>query len=68
MFITWDEDDGPRSNTSPPSYVSPVPAGTSSATAFDHYSMLATTEDLLGLPRLGAAAQATSMSGAFGLG
>jgi hypothetical protein len=30
--------------------------------------MLATAEDLLGVPRLGAAAQATSMSGAFGLG
>jgi hypothetical protein len=32
---------------------------------FDHYSLLATTEDMLGLPRLGAAATAPSLRTAF---
>ena len=69
VFITWDEDDGAAHQHIPTLVVSPATRpGTRSATAFDHYSMLATTEDLLGVPRLGAAAQATSMSGAFGLG
>jgi hypothetical protein len=69
VFITWDEDDGAAHQHIPTLVVSPeTRPGTRSATAFDHYSMLATTEDLLGVPRLGAAAQATSMSGAFGLG
>lgn len=69
VFITWDEDDGAAHQHVPTLVVSPdTRPGTRSATAFDHYSMLATTEDLLGVPRLGAAAQATSMSGAFGLG
>jgi phosphatidylinositol-3-phosphatase len=69
VFITWDEDDGAAHQHIPTLVVSPdTRPGTRSATAFDHYSMLATTEDLLGVPRLGAAAHATSMSGAFGLG
>ena len=43
--------------------------GTRSATAFDHYSTArARPRSCSALPRLGAAAQATSMSGAFGLG
>jgi hypothetical protein len=33
----------------------------------DHYSLLRTTEELLGLPLLGHAATATSMRPAFGL-
>jgi phosphatidylinositol-3-phosphatase len=69
VFITWDEDDGAAHQHIPTLVVSPdTRPGTRSGTAFDHYSMLATTEDLLGVPRLGAAAHATSMSGAFGLG
>ena len=54
VFITWDEDDGAAHQHIPTLVVSPdTRPGTRSATAFDHYSMLATTEDLLGLPRLG---------------
>ncbi|HTY71358.1 MAG TPA: alkaline phosphatase family protein [Actinomycetes bacterium] len=42
--------------------------GTRSATFFSHYSLLRTTEELLGLPgHLGAAAAATSMRAAFHL-
>jgi hypothetical protein len=42
--------------------------GTKSGTAFTHYSLLRTTEELLGISTfLGNAASATSMRSAFGL-
>ena len=41
--------------------------GTLSGTLFNHYSLLRTTEELLGLPLLGQAASAASMRPAFGL-
>ena len=68
VFITWDEDNGSAGQHIPTLVLSPdTRRGTRSAAPFDHYSMLATTEDLLGLPRLGRASHATSMAGAFGL-
>jgi phosphatidylinositol-3-phosphatase len=45
-------------------YTSP---GTRSATYFNHYSLLRTTEELLGLPLLGAAGTSPSMQNDFGL-
>jgi phosphatidylinositol-3-phosphatase len=45
-----------------------VPAGTVDNTFYTHYSMLRTTEELLGLPLLGLAATANSMTSNFGLG
>jgi len=69
VFITWDEDDGSSSNHVPLIVVSPsTTPGTQSATAFDHYSLLRTTEQLLGLPYLGQAASAPSMASAFNVG
>lgn len=48
--------------------VSPsTPTGTRSAGLFNHYSLLRTTEDLLGAGHLGVAARAHGMSSAFGL-
>jgi hypothetical protein len=44
-----------------------TPAGSTSATLFNHYSLLATTEQLLGLPALGQAASAATMTAAFNL-
>lgn len=44
-----------------------VVPGTRSGTFFSHYSQLATTEDMLGLARLGNATSADSMRGDFGL-
>ena len=41
--------------------------GTQSAVNFNHYSLLRTTEEILGVPLLGGAASATSMRAAFGL-
>lgn len=68
VFITWDEDDGSSHQHIPTLVLSPeTRPGTRSAVAFDHYSLLATTEDLLGVSRLGSAAKARSMSAAFGL-
>jgi hypothetical protein len=81
VFITWDEgsggypiedcDDSTSTDNSchvPAIVISPsTPAGTRSGTFFDHYSLLATTEQLLGLPRLGSAASAPAMTAAFHL-
>jgi hypothetical protein len=44
-----------------------TPAGTRSAVLFNHYSLLRTTEDLLGVAPLGQAASATPMEAAFAL-
>jgi phosphatidylinositol-3-phosphatase len=68
VFITWDEDDGSARQHIPTLVISRhTRPGTRSATPFDHYSLLATTEEILGLPKLGAAARAESMRSAFGL-
>jgi phosphatidylinositol-3-phosphatase len=69
LFITWDEDDGSSANLIPTLVVAPhTRPGTRSARPFSHYSMLRTTEELLGLRvSLGAAARAPSMRAAFGL-
>jgi phospholipase C len=81
VFITWDEgsggypaedcdDPGTTDNSChvPTIVISPsTPAGTRSRTFFDHYSLLRTTEGLLGLPRLDQAASAPSMIAAFHL-
>jgi hypothetical protein len=73
VFITWDEPDDFRTN--PPRdtiatiVIAPtVPRGARVATRFDHYAMLRTTEELLGLRAfLGAAASAPSMRAGFHL-
>jgi phospholipase C len=68
IFITYDEDDGSGDNHVATFVIAPtVPSGTRSSTPFSHYSLLRTTEEMLGLARLGAAATATSMRGDFHL-
>jgi phosphatidylinositol-3-phosphatase len=63
IFVVWDED-----TPMPNIVIGPtVPEGTVSAEPFDHYSLLRTTEELLGLPLLGQAASAASMRNAFHL-
>ena len=44
-----------------------TPAGSKGATKFDHYSMLRTTEEILGLAPLGSAAGAATMKADFHL-
>jgi hypothetical protein len=80
LFITWDEGEGGTASDCATNQsdvgchvatviVSPsTPAGRRSGQLFNHYSLLRTTEDLLGLSPLGQAAVASSMVKAFGLG
>jgi hypothetical protein len=44
-----------------------TPKESTSAALFNHYSLLRTSEELLGLPPLGEAAAASSMLAAFDL-
>jgi hypothetical protein len=68
VFITWDEDDSSASQHIPTLVVAPsVPPGTKVATTFNHYSLLRTTEEMLGLGTLGKATGAASMRGGFHL-
>jgi len=80
VFVTWDEGAGGKSGEDcaanptdeschvPTIVISPsTPAGSTSATLFNHYSLLGTTEQLLGLPALGQASGATTMTAAFNL-
>jgi hypothetical protein len=79
VFITWDEGEGGTAtecatNTTDVGchvatiVVSPsTRPGTRSATLFNHYSLLGTAEQLLGLPALGKAASFATMTSAFHL-
>lgn len=67
VVLTWDEGEN-AANLEPTIVIAPsVPTHTTSGLRFDHYSLLRTTEDLLGLPALGAAGSAPSMASAFRL-
>lgn len=79
VFVTWDEGEGGSSskcatNTTDVGchvamlVISPstVP-GTKSATLFNHWGLLGTAEQLLGLPKLGMASTATTLTSAFKL-
>jgi hypothetical protein len=79
LFLTWDEGEGGTANNCASNttdvgcqvatiVVSPstVP-GTTSATLFNHYALLGTAEQLLGLPTLGSASLFPTMTSAFNL-
>lgn len=80
LFITWDEGEGGTATACATNQrdvgchvatvvVSPsTPAGRRSSRLFNHYSLLRTTDELLGRPPLGRAARAPSMAKPFGLG
>jgi hypothetical protein len=79
LFLTWDEGEGGTAvncatNTTDVGchvatiVVSPSTArGTTSATLFNHYSLLGTAEQLLGLPKLGEASSFPTLTSAFNL-
>jgi phosphatidylinositol-3-phosphatase len=80
IVIVWDEGAGGTvgencaTNTTdqschvPAIVIAPsVNPGTVVSTLFNHYSLLKTTEDLLGVPELGLGATATSMASGFNL-
>ncbi len=71
VFVTWDEDDGGAGNHVASVVISPATVPGTRATAhFDHYSLLKTAEQLLGLAYIGHAADPStlSMRTAFHLG
>ena len=67
IFIAWDENSGSSGNQVPCIVISPYTRAVKDGTSYSHYSLLRTTEELLGLPLLGNAASANSMVGKFGL-
>ncbi len=67
VFLTWDESDGTPENHIATIVIAPTSHRRTSNQPFNHYSMLRTTEELLGLPFLGFAATAPSMRAAFRL-
>ena len=69
VFITFDEDDSSNNNHIATLVLSPsTPAGLVDNGSYNHYSMLRTTEELLGLPvTLGGAVGAMSMRAGFHL-
>jgi phosphatidylinositol-3-phosphatase len=66
LFITWDEDDGRADNRVLTLVVAPGLSHLVSNQPYNHYSLLATIEDLLGVSRLGAAAGAHPMQDLLG--
>jgi phosphatidylinositol-3-phosphatase len=61
LVITWDEGED-SANSVLTLVIRPNPLIHKSATPYDHYSLLATIEDLLGVARLGQAAHSISMT------
>jgi phosphatidylinositol-3-phosphatase len=68
LFIVWDEGDGGDSNLVPLIVLTKDATAMRVETQYDHYSLLATIEDLYGLPRLGAAATARPLTQLLPLG
>jgi acid phosphatase len=62
LLITWDEDDGRDNNRVLTLVVAPRVSRHVLDEPYDHYSLLATVEDRFGLPRLGEAAGARSIT------
>lgn len=61
LFLTWDEDDSSAADNVLTLVVTPGGGHRVSRRPYDHYSLLATVEDLLGVPRLANAQQAAPM-------
>lgn len=67
LLITWDESSAGDGRVGL-LVLAPTVHQQQFSTAMDHYSLLATVEDMLGVPRLGAAANAPSLAGALKTG
>ena len=61
VFVVWDEDSYIPNIVIAPSVI----PGTTASTPVNHYGLLRATEEMLGLPRLGNAAGATSLRTVF---
>lgn len=67
VFVTWDEGVGSDNRIATVVIGPTVTRGTRAGARYSHYSLLRTTEQILGLPFLANAATARSMRAAFGL-
>lgn len=68
VFVTFDEGGGPGGEVLFTLAISPYTvAGTTSSTAFNHYALLATLQQALGLPCLANSCTAPDMRPAFGM-
>ena len=68
LFLTWDEGEGSDNHIATIVISPSTPRGAISNARYDHYSLLRTTEELLGITTyLGEAASAASMRAAFHL-
>jgi phosphatidylinositol-3-phosphatase len=65
MFVLWEEGEAGDNNLVPLIIISKDSPARRVETRYDHYSLLATIEDLFGLPRLGAAATAQPLTPLF---
>lgn len=66
LFIVWEEGDGGDNNLVPLIVITPDGTAGRNDTRYDHYSLLATIQDLFGLPRLGAARTARPLTDLIG--
>src|SRR4051794_35471683 len=67
IFVTFDEGSGGNNRVVTLVVAPPVRPGSRSGTSYTHYSLLRTTEEMLGLGLLGNAASAASMRAGIGL-
>ena len=67
IVVTFDEGDGGDNHVATLVLSPSTMPGTRSSARYTHYSLLRTTEEMLGLPLLGRAPQARSMRAAFNL-
>ena len=65
VFLTWDEGVGSNQRIATVVMGPTVPRGLQVTTSYTHYSLLRTTEEILGLAKLGHAATAHSMRTGF---
>ncbi len=66
LLVTWDEDDGSSGNRVAAIVAAPGLASHQTSRPHDHYSLLATVTDRLGVPRLGRSRQADPLAELFG--
>ena len=65
LIVTWDEDDSSANNRVATLFVGPMVKTGSSAQPINHYSILRTIEEMMGLAYLGQSAQVESVAGVW---
>jgi len=63
LIVTWDEDDGSANNHIATMFIGPMVAPGNSAQRINHYNILRSIEEMMGLPYLGESNKAESITG-----